>query len=198
MDWNHELLDSLIWLGKAFGISLFGMAASIALLGTFTVWGRQFRRLTWAFFSPKRSWLPLAGLALIILMTLFSVRMNVLFSFWYNGFYTAMQKLDAKAFWFMLLVFAVLATVHVARTLFNFYLRQAFQIHWRVWLTDNLIAASMCPMRPTTPTSVSSRTSTASSAVRSTCRWGYSTQWCRCLPSPLFCGACPARWRYSE
>jgi putative ATP-binding cassette transporter len=139
MDWNHELLDSLIWLGKAFGISLFGMAASIALLGTFTVWGRQFRRLTWAFFSPKRSWLPLAGLALIILMTLFSVRMNVLFSFWYNGFYTAMQKLDAKAFWFMLLVFAVLATVHVARTLFNFYLRQAFQIHWRVWLTDNLI-----------------------------------------------------------
>jgi putative ATP-binding cassette transporter len=139
MDWNHELLDSLIWLGKAFGISLFGMAASIALLGTFTVWGRQFRRLTWAFFSPKRSWLPLAGLALIILMTLFSVRMNVLFSFWYNGFYTAMQKLDAKAFWFMLLVFGVLAAVHVARTLFNFYLRQAFQIHWRVWLTDNLI-----------------------------------------------------------
>ena len=139
MDWNHELLDSVIWLGKAFGISLFGMAASIALLGTFTVWGRQFRRLTWAFFSPRRSWLPLAGLALIILMTLFSVRMNVLFSFWYNGFYTAMQKLDAKAFWFMLLVFGVLAAVHVARTLFNFYLRQAFQIHWRVWLTDNLI-----------------------------------------------------------
>jgi len=139
MDWNHELLDSVIWLGKAFAISLLGMAVSVALLGVFTVWGRQFRRLTWAFFSPARSLLPLAGLMLMVLMTLFSVRMNVLFSFWYNGFYTAMQKLDAKAFWFMLLVFAVLAAVHVTRTLFNFYLRQAFLIHWRVWLTDNLI-----------------------------------------------------------
>ncbi len=139
MDWNHELLDSVIWLGKAFAISLLGMAVSVALLGVFTVWGRQFRRLTWNFFSPARSLLPLAGLMLIVLMTLFSVRMNVLFSFWYNGFYTAMQKLDAKAFWFMLLVFAVLAAVHVTRTLFSFYLRQAFLIHWRVWLTDNLI-----------------------------------------------------------
>ncbi len=139
MDWNHELLDSIVWLGKAFAISMLGMTVSITLLGIFTVWGRQFRRLTWAFFSPKRSLLPLAGLTLIVLMTLFSVRMNVLFSFWYNGFYTAMQKLDAKAFWFMLLVFAVLAAVHVTRTLFNFYLRQAFLIHWRAWLTDNLV-----------------------------------------------------------
>ena len=139
MEWNHEIIHSVIWLGKAFAISLTGMAASIALLGSFTVWGRQFHRLTWAFFSPRRSRLPLSGLVLIIILTLFSVRMNVLFSFWYNGFYTAMQKLDAKAFWFMLMVFSVLAAVHVARTLFTFYLRQAFQIHWREWLTENLI-----------------------------------------------------------
>ena len=139
MEWNHEILHSVIWLCKAFAISLTGMTASIALLGNFTVWGRQFHRLTRAFFSPRRSRLPLSGLALIILLTLFSVRMNVLFSFWYNGFYTAMQKLDAKAFWFMLMVFSVLAAVHVARTLFTFYLRQAFQIHWREWLTENLI-----------------------------------------------------------
>jgi len=139
MDWHHELLHSVIWLGQAFAISLAGMVASVALLGSFTVWGRQFRRLTWAFFAPRRSRLPLARLVLVVLLTLFSVRMSVLFSFWYNGFYTAMQKLDAQAFWFMLMIFAVLAAVHVARTLFNYYLRQAFQIHWRVWLTDNLI-----------------------------------------------------------
>lgn len=40
----------------------------------------------------------------------------------------------------MLLVFAVLATIHVARTLLNFYLRQAFLIRWRAWLTDAMIA----------------------------------------------------------
>jgi putative ATP-binding cassette transporter len=65
--------------------------------------------------------------------------MNVLFSFWYNGFYSAMQKLDAKAFWFMLLVFSILATVHVARALLNYYLQQAFMIRWRMWLTNRLI-----------------------------------------------------------
>lgn len=139
MDWSNELLASLIWLGKAFVICFTGLIIIAMLLGRYTGWGRQFKRLTWAYFSPARSKAPLAVLAVIVLMTLFSVRMNVLFSFWYNGFYSAMQKLDAKAFWFMLIVFATLATVHVARALFNSYLRQAFLIRWRIWLTTDLV-----------------------------------------------------------
>ncbi|MEQ1600392.1 MAG: ABC transporter ATP-binding protein/permease [Methylophilaceae bacterium] len=139
MDWNHELLASVIWMGEAFVLSLIGLFFITAALGRWTGWGRQFKRLAWPYFSPARSQAPLITLTVIILLTLFSVRMNVLFSFWYNGFYSAMQKLDAKAFWFMLLVFAVLATIHVGRTLLNFYLRQAFLIRWRVWLTDFMI-----------------------------------------------------------
>ena len=139
MDWNHELLASVIWLGKAFTISLIGLATIVFALGRFTGWGRQFWRISAAYFSPSRSKLPLLWLALMVLMTLFAVRMNVLFSFWYNGFYTAMQNLDAKAFWFMLLVFAILATIHVARALLNYYLQQAFAIRWRIWLTHILI-----------------------------------------------------------
>ena len=73
--------------------------------------------------------------ALIVFMTLFGVRLNVLFSFWYNGFYSAMKNLDATAFWYMLLIFSTLATIHVARTLLCYYLRQYFLIRWRVWLT---------------------------------------------------------------
>ncbi len=139
MDWNHELLDSLAWLGEAFVISLVGLIITTVALGRYTGWGRQFRRLAWDYFNPERSALPFAWLALMIFMTLFSVRMNVLFSFWYNGFYSAMQRLDAKAFWFMLLVFSILAAIHVGRALLNFYLQQAFLIRWRVWLTNRLI-----------------------------------------------------------
>jgi len=139
VDWNHEVLASLIWLGEASIISLIGLTVTIVALARYTVWGRQVRRFTWAYFDPARSKLPLLWLALIVLMTLFAVRLNVLFSFWYNGFYSAMQNLDAKAFWFMLLVFATLAAVHVGRTLLTFYLRQAFTIRWRVWLTNTLI-----------------------------------------------------------
>lgn len=139
MDWNNELLASLIWLAQTFVISLIGLAVTVVALSRFTQWGRQFRRITAAFFDPSRSKLPLFWLALIVFMTLFAVRLNVLFSFWYNGFYSAMQNLDAKAFWLMLAVFAVLATIHVARALTNFYLQQAFQIRWRTWLTNALI-----------------------------------------------------------
>ena len=139
MDWHDQLRTSLIWLSKAFVISSAGLAITIYLLSRFTTWGRMVRRISWAYFNPSRSALPLVWLALIVLMTLFSVRLNILFSFWYNGFYSAMQKLDAKAFWFMLLVFATLATVYVVRALLSFYWRQAFRIRWRIWLTHLLM-----------------------------------------------------------
>jgi len=139
VDWSHELVASLIWLGEAFAFSLVGLSLTIFALGRYTVWGRQFRKITWDYFNPAHNWLPFAWLALIMFMTLFSVRMNVLFSFWYNGFYSAMQKLDAKAFWFMMLVFSILAAIHVGRALLNFYLQQAFLIRWRKWLTNRLI-----------------------------------------------------------
>jgi vitamin B12/bleomycin/antimicrobial peptide transport system ATP-binding/permease protein len=139
VNWNDQLRTSLIWLGEAFVISSTGLAVTIYGLARLTGWGRQVRRISWAYFNPSRSVLPLAWLALIVLMTLFSVRLSILLSFWNNGFYSAMQNLDAKAFWFMLLVFATLATVYVVRALLSFYLRQAFLIRWRIWLTNMLM-----------------------------------------------------------
>ncbi|MDB5813937.1 MAG: transporter ATP-binding protein [Rhodocyclales bacterium] len=139
MDWSHELLASLIWLGKAFIISVVGLIVTTWALCRFTVWGRQFRRLAWPWFKPSRSVWPLAALALIIFMSLFSVRLNVLLSFWRNGLYTAIQKLDAPGFWSMIIVFAVLATIHVGRSMFELYVRQSLVIHWRAGLTDFLV-----------------------------------------------------------
>src|SRR3546814_7306251 len=99
--------------------------------------------LFWAlaagYFSPRRSWKPLATLALILFLTLCAVRLEVLFSNWYNTMYTALQKLDESGFWGAMLLFAVLATIHVARSLFDFYVQQAFTIRWRVWLNEKLL-----------------------------------------------------------
>jgi putative ATP-binding cassette transporter len=140
MDWNHQLLASLAWLGEAFVLSVLGMSVAVLALGRFTVWGRQFFRISGDYFNPARSVLPLAWLALVVLMTLFAVRMDVLLSMWNNGFYNSLQQLDAPAFWSLLLVFAVLALVYVTRALLVYYLRQAFLIHWRVWLTQAMLA----------------------------------------------------------
>lgn len=139
MDWSSVLVDSLVWLVSAFGISLFSFTTIAWLLGRYTLWGKQVWRLAWPCFNPSRSWRPAANLAGILLLTLFSVRMNVLFSFWYNGFYSALQQLDKKRVWFFIGLFIVLATVHVLRSLLTFYIQQAFEIYWRVWLNDHIV-----------------------------------------------------------
>lgn len=139
MDWNDQLYKSLTWLGEAFLISSVGLAVLVYGLAALTQWGRMVVRISSSYFNPRRSLLPWLWLAAIMFMTLFSVRLNILLSFWYNGFYSAMQKLNAQAFWFMLVVFATLAAVYVMRALLSFYLRQAFLIRWRVWLTDMLM-----------------------------------------------------------
>ena len=138
MNWHQALQESLSWLAIASFITLIGFTAAAALAVRYTRWGSQFWQLAGPYFSLRRSWRPLLVFAALLVLTLFSVRMNVLFSFWYNGFYSALQALDQTAFWYLLGVFAVLATLHVLRSLFTFYVTEAFSIRWRVWLTERL------------------------------------------------------------
>lgn len=139
MNWNQELLNSAIWVAKAYAITLVVFVAVMALLARATVWGRQFWSLTGAYFSPRRSWRPLGGVALMLLFVLFTVRMNVVFSYWYNDFYSALQALDQKGFWFGMQLFGILATIHVVRAVLSSYIRGAFTIHWRQWLNDRTV-----------------------------------------------------------
>src|SRR5690606_20025599 len=109
---------------KAYALTLLFGAATVWGLMRFTHWGRQFRRLSAGYFSPRRSWKPLAGVALILLLTLAAVRLDVLFSNWYNTMYSALQELDEPGFWAAMLLFSLLAAVHVIRSLFDFYVQQ--------------------------------------------------------------------------
>lgn len=140
MNWHQALQASLSWLAIASLVTLGCFIAAAFLAVRCTRWGAQFWHLAGPYFSWRRSWRPLLAFALLLVLTLFAVRLNVLFSFWYNGFYSALQALDQTAFWYMLGVFAVLATIHVLRSLVTFYVTQAFNIRWRVWLTERLTA----------------------------------------------------------
>ncbi|UYO94910.1 ABC transporter ATP-binding protein/permease [Pollutimonas sp. M17] len=139
MDWNNALMDSGIWLVQAYAITVALAAAIIWGLTRFTVWGRQFWALAAEYFSPRRNWRPLAALALILFLTLCGVRLEVLFSSWYNTMYSALQKLDEAGFWTAMLLFAILAATHIVRSLIDFYVQQAFTIRWRVWLNEKLL-----------------------------------------------------------
>ncbi|GGX91372.1 ABC transporter ATP-binding protein/permease [Vogesella alkaliphila] len=137
MNWSQELLQSAIWLGEATAITLVASLLLGVALARTTVWGRQFWRLAAPFFTPRVSgWRPLLSLGAILLITLAGVRVNVLFSRWYNDMYSALQQLNVKLFWASMLIFGVLAAVHVGRSLLEYYLRQVFAIHWRESLNE--------------------------------------------------------------
>lgn len=138
LNWQQQLWQSALWLASAFGIAAVALTSAALALSRWTDWGRKFWRLAWPYLTPRRSWRPLLTLAALLFLAMFSVRMTVLFSFWYNGFYSALQALDPVAFWRFLGIFSVLATVHVARSLADAYAGQAFDIHWRIWLNDRL------------------------------------------------------------
>ena len=140
MDWNQEVLKSAIWLGKAYVVTLLVFVAVMFLIVKFTRWGRQFWAISGDYFVGPRGPRTLLGVALILFFVLLSVRMNVLFSFWYNDFYSSLQALDAPKFWFGMKLFGLLAALHVARALLNAYIQQAFSIHWREWLNDRLVS----------------------------------------------------------
>jgi putative ATP-binding cassette transporter len=140
MDWNRQLLASLIWLAETFTVSMVGFGVIAAALSRWTDWGRQFRRISWDYFCGDGGAKRLLRLAFVILMTLFTVRMDVLMSFWNNGFYSALQEFDTRTFWALTTVFAVLASAQIVRALLTYYVTQAFMIRWRIWLTEQLLA----------------------------------------------------------
>ena len=139
MNWDQELSSSLLWLAKAYGLTcLLFIVIGWALI-RLTRWGRQFWQLSGGYFSLRRSAKPLLVLALILLLTLTGVRIDVVLSNWSNGLYNSLQQLNENLFWSFIRIFCIIASIHVLRSLFSFYVNQSFSIHWRVWLNEQLL-----------------------------------------------------------
>jgi putative ATP-binding cassette transporter len=154
IDWGHELVPSLLWIAEVWAISTVCVLIVCFLVARFTEWGRQFWRVSGDYFKGRAS-LPVWGLFGVLLLSVVAgVRLDVLLSYYSKDLYSALQiafqgagsgneavrQSGIHGFWFSLVVFAVLATVHVVRTMLDIYLMQRFIISWRVWLTDRLTA----------------------------------------------------------
>ena len=152
IDWGNAIVDSTIWVAKAWAISAAVTVIVLALIARLTTWGRQFWRVTGAYFVGRQS-LPVWGLlAVLLLSVMISVRMDVLFSYYLNDQTAAIQvalgardagedavrQSGERGFWFSVVVFAFLLVADVTRTVLDQYLMQYFIIRWRVWLTDRL------------------------------------------------------------
>jgi len=152
LDWGNEVVASLIWVAKAWAISAAVTLPVLVLLARFTTWGRQFWRITGPYFTGRHSIAVWAMVGVLLMSVMVSVRMDVLFSYYGNDQYSALQVAfegassgdDAvrdsgvRGFWFSIVVFALLVATYLAQTLLDLYLMQFFIVRWRVWLTDRL------------------------------------------------------------
>ena len=154
LDWANEIPQSLLWTAKAWLITAAVVVAVLILLARYTVWGRQFWRVTGGYFHGRGSATVWAWLALLLFMTLITVRLNVLLSYPSNDLYSSLQVAFEGAgagneavrdsgvhgFWTAIITFGLIAALYVSREMLDIYLTQRFIIRWRVWLTDRLTA----------------------------------------------------------
>ncbi len=152
LDWGAELGVSVLWIAKVWVYTAIPTLIVLVLLGNFTTWGRQWWRITGAYFTGRPSikvWLWLAALLLSVIS---GVRLDVLFSFYSNDLMSsaqtafegmgagndAVKQSGITGFWWALIHFGVLATIHVARVMLDLFMMQRFTLAWRAWLTDRL------------------------------------------------------------
>ena len=194
LDWGNELWTSLIWIAKGWAIAAAVTLIILVLLGRYTTWGRQFWRITGAYFTGAESIKVWVWLGVLLLLVVAGVRLDVLFTYQSSDMLTAFQAVAAGiatgdeavkesgkgGFWLSLGIFSILAAIYIVRLLLDLFLWQRFCLAWRAWLTDRLTgdwldgkayyrARFIDRTRSTTPTNASSSTSTSSPPTKGRC-----------------------------
>ena len=152
LDWAGELSHSLLWSAKAWVITAALTVIVCIILARYTVWGRQFWRVTGDYFRGRDSMLVWAWLGVLLFSTLVAVRLQVLLSYFSNDLYSSLQVAFAgtgagndavrdsgiNGFWAAIVTFMLIVVLYIGRQLVDIYLTQRFIIRWRVWLTERL------------------------------------------------------------
>ncbi|ORV18404.1 ABC transporter ATP-binding protein/permease [Mycobacterium celatum] len=152
IDWGHALVDSLSWVALAWVITAVCVVAVLVVLRFVTPWGHQFWRISGGYFTGRHSLPVWLMLGVLLLSVVIAVRLTVLFSYQSNDLYSSVQtavqgiatgneavkQSGVHGFWMSLLIFSIMAVLHVMRVMLDIYLTQRFIVSWRVWLTERL------------------------------------------------------------
>lgn len=152
LDWGSELWISLWWIAKGWLIAAVATLIVLALIGRFTIWGKQFWRISGAYFTGRESIKVWLFLAILLLSVMINVRLDVLFTYQSNDLLTSFQVVVSgltmdnqvvrqsgiDGFWSTIGIFSILAVLSITQLLLDMYLFQRFCLRWRAWLTDRM------------------------------------------------------------
>jgi vitamin B12/bleomycin/antimicrobial peptide transport system ATP-binding/permease protein len=96
-------------------------------------------RISRPYWASDERWVAWALLAVVVALNLGQVGLSVLFNYWRNAFYNAIQNYDEPAFFRQLAIFSGLAVLWVVAGVYQAYLQQMLQIRWRRWLTHRYL-----------------------------------------------------------
>lgn len=77
--------------------------------------------------------------AVAMVMTIALVGFEVIFNYWYNYFYDALQNYNRHLAMKLMLAFVGIATVYIILAVYRFYIAQLFGLRWRKWLTQQFL-----------------------------------------------------------
>jgi putative ATP-binding cassette transporter len=106
---------------------------------------RQLLPIAWniirTYWSSEDRWAGGGLLLAVVALSLGMVYINVLFSYWNNAFYTALQDKNQTVFLDQLIRVCWLVAIFIFFAVYQLYLNQMLEIRWRRWLTDRYLRA---------------------------------------------------------
>jgi vitamin B12/bleomycin/antimicrobial peptide transport system ATP-binding/permease protein len=100
-------------------------------------------RAVWRLIKPywvsEEKWKARGLLAAIIVLALGMVYLDVQFNTWNRDFYNALENKNYIAFKEQLWRFSYLAFIFITVAIYRVYLRQALEIRWRAWMTQQYL-----------------------------------------------------------
>lgn len=136
--WQKTLEATPLWLLQTFSCIVVVLLLLLLVLRN-TQFGGQFWRILKPCLSKKSAAKIICAIAGMVLLLLTEVRLNVQSTYMTNGLYSAMQDLNAHAFWLFAGLNAGVRLLHAFNGVINDFLDQGLAIKWSEKLNTVLL-----------------------------------------------------------
>jgi putative ATP-binding cassette transporter len=101
----------------------------------------RFLRLAGPYFVSDEKWSAWGMAAAVVALTLLQIGIQIRLNWWNKDFFDALEQRNWDAFIGQMLLFAGWASAGMITAVYQLYMKQLLQLHWRRWVTNRLVHA---------------------------------------------------------